>query len=67
MLYEEEATELDRLKISTRWPMRCHVHVAELKETAQVPLPTSFRLYILTSTGFAKAALIDIYDLFYIF
>ena len=30
----------------SRWPMRCHVayhvHVAELKETAQVPLPTVF-------------------------
>ena len=31
-------------KVSTRWPTCCHVthnvHVAELKETAQVPLPT---------------------------
>ena len=42
MLYEEESKGLDSPeKISTRWPARCHVtyhvHVAEFKETAQVP------------------------------
>ena len=41
MLYEEESQGLkDPKKVSTRWPARCHVthhvHVAELKETAQV-------------------------------
>ena len=38
MLYEEESWPE---KISTKWPGRCHVthhvHVAELKETTQVP------------------------------
>ena len=46
ILYEEESKGLDGPeKISTRWPARCHVthhvHVSELKETAQEPsLPT---------------------------
>jgi len=42
MLYEKESKGLDGPeKLSTRWPARCHVtchvHTAELKETAQVP------------------------------
>ena len=46
ILYEEESKGLEGPeKVSSRWPARCHVvhhvHVAELKETAQVPpLPT---------------------------
>ena len=50
MLYEEKSQGQDSPeKISTRWPVSCHVtshvHVAELKETAQVPpLPTAFHL-----------------------
>ena len=46
MPYEEESKGLEGpVKVSTRWPMRCHVacyvHVAELRETAQVPPPTN--------------------------
>jgi hypothetical protein len=46
MLYKEESKGLVRPeKISTRWPMRCHVaghvHIAEAKEIAQVPPPTN--------------------------
>jgi len=42
ILYKEESQGLEGPeKVSTRWPARCHVtrhvHVAELKETAQVP------------------------------
>ena len=56
MLYEEESQGLDGPeKISTTWPARCHVtyhvHVAELKETAQVPpLPTVYQ--IITVMGY---------------
>ena len=33
--------EITPKKTSTMWPVTCHVHVAELKETAQIPaLPT---------------------------
>ena len=44
MLYVEEAQGLEGPeKVSTRWPARCHVthhvHVAELKETAQLLPP----------------------------
>ena len=44
ILYVEESQGLEGPeKVSTRWPARCHVtyhvHVAELKETAQVPPP----------------------------
>ena len=42
ILYKEESQGLEGpKKVSTRWPARYHVtrhvHVAELKETAQVP------------------------------
>jgi len=52
MLYEEESQGLEGPeKVSTRWPARCHVtrhvHVAELKETAQVP-PLLTKYYIPT-------------------
>lgn len=44
MLYEEESKARWPEKISTRWPARCHVtyhvHLAEPKETTQVPLST---------------------------
>ena len=43
-------------KISTRWPAHCHVafhvYVAELKETARVPLPAQF-----TRLGYARSQL----------
>src|SRR6266705_6368476 len=47
ILYEEETKGLEGPeKVSTRWPARCHVthhvHVAELKETAQVPPPPTY-------------------------
>ena len=46
ILYEEESQgQVSPEKISTRWSARCHViyhvHIAELKETAQVPPPTN--------------------------
>ena len=48
MLYMEESEVDGPKKISTIWIMRYHViyhvHVAEFKETAQVPIPT-FSLY----------------------
>src|SRR6266702_4116949 len=50
ILYEEETKGLEGPeRISTRWPARCHVthhvHVAELKETAQVtPPPNNFKI-----------------------
>jgi len=52
ILYEEESQGLEGPeKISTRWPARCHVtrhvHVVELKETAQVPPLTDIILAIL--------------------
>ena len=37
MLYEEVTKGLcGPERISIRWPARCHVHVAELKETALI-------------------------------
>jgi len=56
-LYMEESQGLEGPeKISTRWPARCHVtrhvHVAELKETAQAPpLPTDTTASVLPSVG----------------
>ena len=60
MLYEEESKGLDGPeKISTRWPAHCHVtyhvHVAELKKTAQVPpLPTENLADFLSNVIFGR-------------
>ena len=57
-LYKEEAQGLDGPeKISIRWPARHHVtshmHVTELKETAQVPPYQQFFILLKWLIGFS--------------